>query len=215
MTSERINATGFHQEQVPNIYMNNDSSVLAIFLPGMAYSNDNPLLYYPAQYAMSKKMNLLRIDYNYVGNDAFMQATGTARKAWLVADILSVMDVVLSRQIFERIILIGKSIGTLAMGEILTKYEKLKHADVVWLTPLLNQETLVEQMMKLKNRSLMIAGTADPMYVEKNAKKIIENTNTELLAIPNADHSMEIEGNVIESIQVMKKILESIKAFID
>ncbi|OEF99000.1 hypothetical protein BHF71_09940 [Vulcanibacillus modesticaldus] len=172
---KRLDIVGYNNEKVPNTYIDFSSDQLAILLPGFAYTNDSPILYYTASHLMLK----------------------------------------LSKQKYKRIILVGKSIGTLALGEILISIKDLIEAEVIWLTPLLNYEELAEKILRINNRSLLILGTEDPAYKSGNLKKILEKKNVGSLIIEGANHSLEIGNNIFESINVSQKILSKIVDFVD
>jgi alpha/beta superfamily hydrolase len=121
---------------------------------------------------------------------------------------------VFGRADFEKVTLIGKSLGTMVMAHLLREHEEFQDADAIWLTPLFHDEEVVKMMLQCKQRSLYVAGTADSCYVKENVERVIKSMNGEQQIIENADHSLEIAGNVLESVRVMEKVLEATKAFL-
>ena len=51
---------------------------------------------------------------------------------------------------YERVVLIGKSLGTLAMGHLLTMADPPPNVGAVWLTPLLSNERLRQQISAVR-----------------------------------------------------------------
>lgn len=210
----KIDVSGYKNQKVPNMYLDFGSDQLAIFLPGIGYTNDSPVLHYTGSYFMQKEFNILRVDYRYTDSDEFLNSTKDEQEHWLIEDVKPVVERILSEQNFKRIILIGKSMGTIALGEILCSITKLKDAEVIWLTPLLVHNELVDQILKINNRSLLIMGTEDHAYNVDQLEKILEKKNVESFIIEGLNHSFEIENNIIESINKSKEILLKIMSFV-
>ncbi len=147
-----------------------NSNQLAIFLPGLGYTNDSPILYYTVSYLLQKETNVLRVDYRYLENEEYLNSSSYEKRQWLIKDVEAVIETVIAKQKYERIILIGKSIGTIALGEILLSNTNLIDSEVIWLTPLLKDEELTEKIIKIINRSLLILGTEDLSFKNYNKK---------------------------------------------
>jgi len=197
------------------MFIDCNSSELAVFLPGLGYTNDSPILYYIGSYLQQKEMNLLRVDYRYLENEEFMTLSSEDRKKWIAEDVEAVLDVVLSERKYERIIFIAKSIGTFALGEILQSREDLSGSELIWLTPLIKDGELFEKIRTVTNRSLLVIGTKDPSYNQESIANILEQSNIDSLIIEGANHSLEIENNLFESIHESKRILSKIIEFIN
>ena len=215
LSLKRLDVAGYKNQKVPNMYFDFNSDQIAIFLPGLGYSNDSPILYYTGSYLIQKEINILRVDYKYYECDNYLKSTKDEQKQWLIEDVNAMVETVLSGQNFKRIILIGKSLGTMALGEILLIKRNLKDAEVIWLTPLLNDEELLQQILKINNRSLLIMGTNDSRYNEDILKKVLEKKNIESLIIDGANHQLDIENNIFKSINEAKNILSKIISFVD
>lgn len=211
----KLDIKGYRNEAVPNRFFDSNSNQLVIFLPGLAYTNDSPILHYIGSYFLQKELNVLRVDYKYFENEKFLESTEHERKQWLIEDVEAVINTALSERQYERIVLIGKSIGTLALSEILISFKGLINAEVIWLTPLLNDEELYEKIFKINNRSLVILGTADYAYIEDRVEKLLAKENVQSLILKGVNHRLEIENNIIESINISKEIILKIIDFLD
>ena len=211
---KRFDVTGYKNQTVPNMYIDFGSDQLAIFLPGIGYTNDSPILHYTGSYLLQKEINILRVDYRYSDSDEFLNSTKGEQAHWIIEDVKPAVEAVLSEKDFKKIILIGKSMGTIALGEILSSITKLKDAEVIWLTPLINHDELVAQILKINNRSLLIMGTEDHAYKADQLEKILEKKNVDSLIIEGLNHSLEIENQIIESIHASQKILLKIMSFV-
>ena len=210
---EKLEIAGYHDEPVPNTFFRqkNDTDHLAIILPGMGYTSHMPVLYYPARLLMFLGADVLRVEYEYSNRYDFLQLTGAERAQWLIGDVSASCKAVLSHRGYQKITLIGKSIGTLAMGHLLTCDTVFEKARAIWLTPVFRNERLRKQIKQCRQESLFVIGTADPNYDPVFLAEV--TAKGESLVIDGADHSLEIEGDPTKSLEAMKKLIEAIKKF--
>jgi len=211
---ERLDIAGYHDEPVPNTFFRqkNDTDHLAIILPGMGYTSHMPVLYYPARQLLFLGADVLCLEYDYSNRPDFLQLTGAERAQWLLSDVSASCKVVLSQQRYQEITLIGKSIGTLAMGYLLMSDTMFEKAHAIWLTPIFHNERLRKQIQQCRQKSLFVIGTADPNYDPVFLTEVA--AKGESLVIDGADHSLEIEGDLMQSLEAMKRLIEAIKKFL-
>ena len=100
------------------------------------------------------------------------------------------------------------------MGHLLTVEDLFGHARAIWLTPVLRSDGLRAQIKQWGQRSLFVIGTADPHYNEVFLDEIREATGGEILVIEGANHSLEIGGDVLKSLEAMEKVVRAIRAFV-
>ena len=86
------------------------------------------------------------------------------------------------------------------------------NAHAIWLTPLFRNERLREQIQQCRQKSLFVIGTADPNYDPGFLAEV--GDKEESLVIDGADHSLEIECNLMRSLEAMERLIETIKRFI-
>ena len=211
---ERLDIAGYHDEPVPNTFFwqKNDTDHIAIILPGMGYTSHMPVLYYPARLLLFLGADVLRLEYDYSKRPDFLQLTGAERAQWLISDASASCKVGLSQRQYQKITLIGKSIGTVAMGHMLTNDTMFDKAHAIWLTPVFRNETLRKQIQECRQKSLFVIGTADPNYDPVFLAEVA--SKGESLVIDGADHSLEIEGDLTQSLKAMEKLIEAIKEFL-
>ncbi|WP_281202739.1 alpha/beta hydrolase [Cytobacillus kochii] len=188
-----------------------DSNSLAIILPGMGYTAQAPLLHYSTGVFLQKYFDVLQVNYQYnnkVYDDFTMEEISEAIKL----DVKTVLDDVLANKTYENFYLIGKSLGTIAMGYELNR-ECYENAKAIWLTPLIQREDVFGAMVRSKNKSLCIIGDKDPCYIEERYSKVIENQNVTSVLIPNVNHGLEYDGNTVESIDVLKGVIAEVEQF--
>jgi len=93
---------------------------------------------------------------------------------------------------YGKITIVGKSVGTRAMGHLVTQEGSLKHAKSIWLTPVLKSEGLREQIKSWGRPSLFIIGSADPHYRLDYLEDIRGTTGREILVIKEFLNNFEL-----------------------
>ncbi|NNG07285.1 MAG: hypothetical protein HKM90_06080 [Desulfobacteraceae bacterium] len=211
-----LELSGYRDEPVPHTFYEQEETPaqVALLLPGMGYTSHMPLLYYPARIMLSTGADVLGLEYDYNRRKDFMALPGEERKQWLLTDVTSACHTILEGRSYQEITLIGKSLGTRAMGHLLTTEDQLREANAIWLTPVLRSERLCTQIKEWGRRSLMVIGTADPHFNQALLDEIQRETDSEMLIIEGADHSLEIGGDMLRSLAAMEKVIGAIQAFI-
>jgi len=207
-----LQISGHRENTVPNRFFRQpgEASELEVIFPGLRYTCDMPLLYYPARLLLARGADVLQLhtDYNY---PEFEAAPLLARAQWLGADALAGVQVGLSQRPYNRLILVGKSIGTLAIGFLLAG-GIAAGATTIWLTPLLQQPLLVQAASQCSGPALFVASDADSTYDPAAMQKIQAACGARSLVLSGANHSLEIPGDPLRSVQYLHTILESISS---
>ncbi|WP_191557043.1 alpha/beta hydrolase [Metabacillus idriensis] len=190
---------------------NSESKSLAIMFPGLGYTAQGPLFHYATGVYINKNVDVLHINYQY--NSAFYESFSNEElDEALKRDVRNVIDTVLSSHTYSNFYLIGKSLGTIALASELGR-TAFFDAKVIWLTPLLNREDVFGSMVKRKKRGLCIIGDKDPYYKKERFQELKKNPAIDSLLIPEANHSLEVEGDPAGSIDILKEVMTKIEAF--
>jgi hypothetical protein len=210
-----ISINGYAQKNVSNLFLKQKepADTLAILFPGLRYSCDMPLLYYPTRLFARRATDVLQVNSDYAQAE-YQSASQSQRADWLVADAQAAVRTGKAQGNYKHLILVGKSIGTLALAHLVST-PLGENAITIWLTPLLRQQSLVSAALLFKGPALFVAGSGDPLYAPGPMQRIQAATGAEALIVEGADHSMEIPGDPFQSIQIMERILQSIAAFLD
>ncbi len=213
---ESLNILGYRGEPVPHTFFRQETEVihLAILLPGWNYTCDMPLLYYPLRLLVSSGADVLRVEYAYNVRPGFSQLSRAEQLNWLWADCGAACSAALAQRPYQQVTLVGKSLGTLAMGQLLTTDTRLARARAVWLTPLLRDDGLRAQIRSWGQPSLFVIGTADPNYDPDYLAEVKEATRGEVVVIDGADHSLEINGDVLQSLRFLEEVMRAVQAFV-
>jgi hypothetical protein len=139
-----------------------------------------------------------------------------AEKArWVFADATAAWRAAHKQRAYGQVTLVGKSLGTLAMGYLLTTEVSLAQAKAIWLTPLLWNDMLCSQIKQAIPRSLFVAGTQDPHYNPHGLSEAADATGGEMVIIDGADHSLEIKGDVLASLQALEQVMRAVQQFLE
>jgi pimeloyl-ACP methyl ester carboxylesterase len=211
-----LEITGYRGEPVPNTFFRQPQEArhIAIVLPGIGYTCQMPLLYYPTHLLLDRGAEVLWIEYAYGRRADFQTAPASEQERWLLADVTAASRAVLTQRTLQQVTVIGKSLGTLAMGYLLTSEPMFAHARAIWLTPLLRNDRLRAQLQSCAHRSLFLIGTADPHYNPTYLTEVQAAGQGETVVIDKADHSLEIPGNVLASLHIMEQVLRAIERFL-
>ncbi|HMK60738.1 MAG TPA: alpha/beta family hydrolase [Dissulfurispiraceae bacterium] len=214
---ESLNVLGYRNQALANTYFRAklETTHLAVLLPGLGYTSQMPVMYYPCMALLASGADVIRADYNYVKQPDFMTLDPDERRRLAALDGSSIVQAALRQRKYQKVTLVGKSIGTFAIGHIITSVEKLPHLQCLWLTPLLKNEQLLSQIKQVKHKALVVIGTSDPYYDKSNLDDILKVTGGQSIVIDGADHSMEIAGDPIKSLQAMERIMSATVKFLE
>jgi predicted alpha/beta-hydrolase family hydrolase len=214
--STTLTIQGYHDEPVPNRFLRPEGAIdhLAVLLPGFGYTLDMPLFYYAENLLQERGWDVLRVEYAYNMRPEFQTLPEQERDRWLLADTTAAWRAGLGQRTYERVVLIGKSLGTLAMGHLLTMGDLPPTVGAVWLTPLLTKERLRQQVSRYGGLSLFVIGTADPHFDPVVLEQMQVATTGEAVVVKNADHGMDIAGDPIASVRAVERVVEALGRFL-
>jgi len=209
-----LDVTGHKDARVPNTYFRQagESTHLGIILPGYRYSADRAELHFASRILLEQGADLLRVEYAYNQTD-FMELTQSQQDDWISADVFAACNRVLSLRTYGRFTLVGKSLGTIAMGYLLAD-PRFQKATCIWSTPLLSVDWLPRCIEQVRPRSLFIMGSADPHYKPEILKNLAEVTRGRLVIIEGATHPLEIPGSIPESLNMLGRIVTELEEFL-
>ncbi len=210
-----LSINGYAGRPVPNRLFRQaqTAETLGVILPGLRYTCDMPLLYYTAQLLLQRKGDVLQLHTDYTGPE-YQRAAPGEQGLWLAQDALSALQTGWSQREYQRLVLVGKSIGTLALAHLVSTPFGAQ-ASVIWLTPLLHQAHLVEAALHAKGPALFVCGSGDPTYDAAAFQRLAERKNASGLVIEAANHSLEIPGELFRSLQVINHVVHGVADFLE
>jgi hypothetical protein len=210
-----LDVVGYKNQGVPNTFITQSSPTrhLGIILPGYRYPADMAPLYYAGRILLEGGADLLRIEYAYYRTD-FYKRPQSEQDEWISSDIFAACKSGLSQRSYEKITLVGKSLGTIAMGHLLAD-SLFQSATCIWETPLLTVEWLRARIEQTRPRSFFVIGTADKYYQPDLLKHLEHVTKGQSMVIEGANHALEIPGDIPKSLIVLEQIVQALHAFLN
>ncbi len=207
--------TGYGGQPVPNVFFKQEErgKTLAVLLPGLNYTCDMPLLYYSTRLLEQRRADVLQLHANYTSTD-FQMASPLEQIQRLSGDALAAVEIGLARLSYNRLVLVGKSIGTLAMAHLVDTPHAAE-AVTIWLTPLLGQPWLVEAAMKCREPSLFVAGMADPAFDAAALERIKESTGAEAFLVRGSQPQPGDPWRPYALNPVMGEFMQGLASFLD
>lgn len=213
---KKLTISGYRNRPVPHSFLQQqqETNHLAILLPGMGYTAQMPLLYYPAQLMAAAGADIVRLEYDYRQTD-FSSLKFKEQMQWLFDDTTAAYQAAMTQQSYQQLTLIGKSLGTLSMGHLLTTQPLPPMVKAVWLTPVLKNKTLQDQILQCGQPAFIAIGTADPYYDPEFIARLQSAPGSQIVTIEDADHGLNIKNNISGSIQVLQQIMEAMKIYLE
>ena len=178
---------------------------LCVLFPGIGYHCEKPLLYYSAKLAKSKGYDVIPLKFSGFDNSA---KGNDEKMSTAVEHALSLAEKQLSDTDFssyEKIVFIGKSIGTTAC--LAYREKNGINASCILLTPL---EATFES---LSHRCTAFHGTADQWADTEAIRKLCRKHLVPLHEYENANHSLET-GDVFTDIRTVLDVTEKIDSLL-
>lgn len=187
---------------------------ICIMLPGLGYTTQRPLFHYATSICLNQSIDILHINYQFTKNEYFKKLLESEQDQWMYEDVLAVVEDVLKETEYEKVFLLSKSIGTIPMAMEWKNKNFSNNTVGVWLTPLFKDDNVFQAILNTELPSLVVIGDNDPHYVEDRIVSICENPHVKILVIPNADHSLEVKGDISATLDVIKKVTLRIQEYV-
>lgn len=213
---DQLTIKGYNDRSLKNTLFRHskDPQKVALVFPGLAYNSQMPLLHYTIKAIIDSGINVLAVDYDYSNNPEFLKQSQRIRSDWLIEDVEASLRVITEDEKQEVVCLTGKSLGTLAVGHLLETHEDLRDAKTIWLTPLIKNPELLEQMLAYMKDAVLVIGAKDPHYDSDIIDRLNATTQLGGIVIEEANHSLEIEGDVTKSLRVLMQIVFVLQQFL-
>lgn len=172
-----------------------DPSRVATLLPGRGYTPGGPLLHYATLLLRHRGWTVRQLWWDPLPTDA-VDVQDRLRAA--LKDVDAAVQ-----------LLVGKSLGTFGLpvaGD--------RAIPGIWLTPVLTDDVLAAAVPVLRTPSLLVGGTADELWDGARARTGDPEV-VRVIEVPGADHSMEIPGDELASVDVLRIVVAQMAAFVD
>jgi hypothetical protein len=170
-----------------------DPTRRAVILPGVRYFSQAPLLWFARESAQARGWSVVEVDERAPdGEEPFAWMRGQARRALDAAGGA------------RQVVVIGKSLGSVAAPMV--------SGPAVWLTPLLVQDEIVAALEAATEPALLVGSPADATW---SGGRVPDNPKLEVLELDGLDHSLQVSGDPLASLDVLRTVTERVGAFLD
>lgn len=166
-------------------------------------------MFYSQELAIRRQWDIMQVNYDY---RAMQSTTQEARVQRMAVDCRAVMGAALSRGEHRRVILVGKSLGTIAMTTLLGAGTD-RDVIALWLTPVIRLPEVREVMLTTAGRSAVVIGTRDDHYDAVFLDEL-RDRGAMIEVVEGGDHSLDIDGDVVASIGVLGKVIGRLDGFL-
>jgi hypothetical protein len=170
-----------------------DPARCAVLLPGVRYFSQAPLLWFAREVAQARGWSVVEVDERAPEDrKPFEWMRETAERALAAAAGA------------ELVVVVGKSLGSAAAP--------LVRGPAVWLTPLLIRPEIVAALEATEAPTLLVGSPDDPTWGDG---RVPRNEAVEVLELPGLDHSLQVEGDPLASLDVLRTVTGRLGAFLD
>jgi hypothetical protein len=175
----------------------NDPERCVVVLPGMQYSTQAPLLWFAREVAAARGWSALEVlDSLPDGAEPFGWARDRARRAlgWAAEEA-------------SEVAVIGKSLASGAAGLVADR-----GVPAVWLTPLLDERRVADDLSRAARPALLIGGSADEAWTPD---ALADSGLLQVVQLDGLDHSLQRPGDPRASLDALRAVAERVDRFLD
>ena len=213
---ESLEIKGYNNRDIMNKFLKQKkgSGPLSIIIPGLRYNIDMPILYYATGVLLEAGHSVLSVDLRYPETPDFLSVSDQERKDWMFKEADAIYNAVQGLEAYNLSILVGKSLGTILMSHLVHNYPPIQECKMLWLTPLLQNNWVLEQMIAHKGESFVVIGTADTHYDDSKISRLVEEGKCDVMGITRGNHNLDVPGGIISSMEQIISVMKSFKDFI-
>lgn len=193
----QLKVEGYDGKPLSNLFWPAEKSNgwLAIIIPGLNYTSDMPVMFYTRRLLQWRGADTLNL-HPAARSDAFQNSSDELQLAWLRADVLAGLKAGLEQRTYRGIVLAGKSIGSLAIAQAVSQAESLLPTAIVWLTPLLRTQVVLDAALGAAGPQAHICGGADATYIPEALNQILaKKPRARAFIAPGGNHILEVPGD--------------------
>jgi hypothetical protein len=167
-----------------------------VLLPGAWYPTQAPLLWFAREVALARGLGVLEVrdELAAATDDPFAWARDRAEQA-------------LDFEPSPRLLVVGKSLASAAAGTVADR-----RLAALWLTPLLDRETVLDGLARASAPTILVGGTADPTW---RPAALAHNPTLELIELEGLDHSLQVPGDPRASLEALRQVVGVMERFVN
>ena len=184
---------------------------LLVTFPGGNYGMDGPMLYYPSELLGAAGWDTLALTYGF---QLSMEPFSADAISGLLEECRAAFGVVLEEREYSRLGLIGKSLGAAVIAFLCQTEPYLAEARAAYLTPPLSMPIFDPIFSQTNQPAYLAIGTQDRFYNPQVLESLHAGRSFELTVIEDADHSMDVTGNLEASLEAVKMVVGEVIGFL-
>jgi hypothetical protein len=173
-----------------------DPGRCVVVLPGVRYFSQAPLLWFAREAAQAAGWSVLELSERAPADEEPFE--------WMRGRAASALDAASGA---GRVAVIGKSLGSAAAPLVAER-----GLPAVWLTPLLVRPDVAAALSSSSAPALLVGSAADPTWSDGEQPG---GGSVSVLELDGLDHSLQVEGDPLASLDVLRSVTEHIVAFLD
>jgi hypothetical protein len=170
----------------------------AVLVPGRGYPAVAPLLFFAGFALLQHGWSVRQVWWDPPAHESDEQTT-----AWVRARVEEALPD------GGRLLLVAKSLGTYA-----APLAAERGCEAVWLTPLLDQPSLVDAIAANPARQLLVGGTADDLAWRPDVARFLAERGCDLCEIPGADHALMATGDTVRGVELHAEAIRALDRFL-
>jgi pimeloyl-ACP methyl ester carboxylesterase len=181
-----------------------DGERVAVMFPGGDYSPARPLLHFARSMLVQRGWTVQEIWWQLPADlaDSDLRGSDPPVEEWVCDRVTAAVDA--EGEACK--LIVGKSLGSLA-AEVAAE----RTIPAVWLTPLLYNDRVLHALERSRARTLLVGGSADTLWDSAAARRLPH----EVLEFQDADHWVELSGDALGSLELLRRVIGSIEDFIN
>jgi hypothetical protein len=170
----------------------------AIVLPGRAYPPAAPLLWFATAALRQHGWGVEHVWWDAPGDHGDADHYG-----WVADQLLEHLPAA------GLVLVVAKSLGTLA-----APVAAERGYDGLWLTPLLQEEAVVEALGANPARQLLVGGLADHHAWRSDIADRLAGQGCDVVEVPDADHGMHAAGDAVRSAEILVEVTRAMDTWL-
>ncbi|GIE78627.1 hypothetical protein Aph02nite_45770 [Actinoplanes philippinensis] len=181
-----------------------DPERVALLIPGGEYSAERPLLHFARAVFMRHGWTTQAVWWPQQPP----QREGQALRSWftqLRSFVHGHVSRALDAETAPKIALVGKSMGAFAASVAADR-----SVPGIWLTPVLRDTDVPEDLRRNSAPFLLVGGTADPSWDTEVARGV----GRPFFEAPGADHGLETTDDPVNSADILRRVTAAMDEFV-
>ncbi len=189
--------------RIANTFIVHGRQRVAVVLPGFMGGWTTPATYYPVLALLDAHFDALCLDSIYREHPDVDVLKGDAAAAIAAAN---------AEGAYRDVLLMAKSLGTIAVAELIHDGAVPTTARTIWITPLLRNDRVANALDALQTPALVLIGTQDPAFDQAHLHALAGHDH-EVVVLEGANHGLMVEGEAAASARIPGRLVAAVYSY--